>query len=248
MHLDVRELRDFYYRSALGRAAQRALRDQLVRCWPVSTGECVLGFGFAVPLLRPWLGASRRVIGLMPGPQGVMHWPAGDANVSVLVEETQWPLATDSAQKLVVMHGLETSERPNAVLEECARVLAPGGRAMFIVPNRRGLWARRDGTPFGSGRPYSLSQIGELLEAHGFAPQGHQAALFFPPYETRFWLRSARMVEQVGQRLSNYHAGGVLMVEATRQEPAPTRPGLRAAIRRPLSILDGVPQPGAKPA
>ena len=28
MHLDVQTLRDFYYRSALGRAAQRALADE----------------------------------------------------------------------------------------------------------------------------------------------------------------------------------------------------------------------------
>ena len=30
MHLDVTELRDFYYRSALGRAAQRVIRDELL--------------------------------------------------------------------------------------------------------------------------------------------------------------------------------------------------------------------------
>ena len=35
------------------------------------------GFGFAVPLLRPYLVDARRVIALMPGPQGVMSWPAG---------------------------------------------------------------------------------------------------------------------------------------------------------------------------
>ncbi len=67
MHLDVQDLRDFYYRTALGRVAQRAIRDQLVRLWPPAPGLTVAGFGFAVPLLRPYLAEARRVVGLMPG-------------------------------------------------------------------------------------------------------------------------------------------------------------------------------------
>jgi len=53
MHLDVVDLRNFYYRTGLGRAAQRAVRDQIVRFWPEAKGQTVAGFGFAVPLLRP---------------------------------------------------------------------------------------------------------------------------------------------------------------------------------------------------
>ena len=156
MHLDVLDLRQFYYRTRLGRAAQKAVRDRLMAMWPEAQGQTVAGFGFAVPLLRPYLADARRVIGLMPAPQGVMHWPAGMTNVSVLAEETLWPLETGAVDKLVLLHGLETSENPTAVLDECSRVLGPGGRAVFIVPNRTGLWARRDRTPFGFGRPYSL--------------------------------------------------------------------------------------------
>ncbi len=127
MHLDVLDLRNFYYRTQLGRVAQRAIRDQVVRLWPVQQGQTVAGFGFAVPLLRPYLADSRRVIGLMPGPQGVMPWPAGMENVSVLCEETYWPVPTGMVDRLVLMHGLETSEHPSAVLEEAHRVLGPGG-------------------------------------------------------------------------------------------------------------------------
>ncbi|NQV67569.1 MAG: hypothetical protein HQ493_03660, partial [Rhodobacteraceae bacterium] len=83
MHLDVLDLRNFYYRTQLGRVAQRAVRDRLTGLWPVAAlqGQTVVGFGFAVPLLRPYLTSARRVIGLMPGPQGVMPWPAGEPNV-----------------------------------------------------------------------------------------------------------------------------------------------------------------------
>ena len=68
MHLDVLDLRNFYYRTNLGRAAQRAIREQVQGFWPNAEGETVVGFGFAVPLLRPFLGQARRVIGLMAAP------------------------------------------------------------------------------------------------------------------------------------------------------------------------------------
>lgn len=248
MHLDVLDLRNFYYRTQLGRVAQRAVRDQLVALWPEAKGQTVVGFGFAVPLLRPYLAEARRVIGLMPGEQGVMPWPAGMENVSVLCEETQWPIETGMVDRLVVLHGLETSETPSALLDECWRVLGPGGRAIFVVPNRSGLWARRDGTPFGFGRPFSVGQLDAQLRRHNFVTERHVAALYAPPSDRRFWLRTAPMWERVGRRLPAMVAGGVLMLEASKQVHAPKRPGLGAVVRKPIAVLEGLPKPSAEPA
>ncbi|MDT8856784.1 methyltransferase domain-containing protein [Paracoccaceae bacterium Fryx2] len=247
MHLDVLDLRNFYYRTQLGRVAQRAIRDQVQATWPNVQGQTVAGFGFAVPLLRPYLAEARRVIGLMPGPQGVMPWPAGMENVSVLCDETHWPLQTGFVDRLILLHGLETSEHPSAVLAETHRVLGPGGKALFIVPNRTGLWARRDGTPFGFGRPYSVSQLEAQLKLHGFTPERAMAALFAPPSDKRFWLRTSAFWEGTGQKVAPWLAGGVLMVEATKQVPAPTRGGLGAVVRRPLQVLEGMGRPVPTP-
>jgi SAM-dependent methyltransferase len=247
MHLDVLDLRNFYYRTQLGRVAQRAIRDQVVRLWPPQTATTVAGFGFAVPLLRPYLPTARRVVGLMPGPQGVMPWPAGEDNVAVLCEETHWPISTGFVDRLILMHGLETSENPSAVLEESHRVLGPGGKALFIVPNRTGLWSRREGTPFGFGRPYSINQLEAQLKRHGFTPERSQSALFGPPAQSRFWLRTSDMWERVGRK-APWLAGGVLMVEASKQVYAPTRGGLGAVVRKPLSVLDGVRKGTPEPA
>jgi len=248
MHLDVLDLRNFYYRTNLGRVAQRAIRDQVLEIWPEAKGQTVAGFGFAVPLMRPYLAQARRAIALMPGQQGVMPWPAGADNLSLLCEETAWPLSDGLVDKLVLLHGLETSENPGAVLEEAARVLGPGGRALFIVPNRSGLWARRDGTPFGFGRPYSSSQLEAQIRRHGFEPEIHRAALFSPPTERRFWLKTAPMWENAGRRISAYYAGGVLMVEACKRVYRPSGKAVREGLPRPLRILEGLPQPGAEPA
>ena len=105
MHHDVFELRNFYYARALGRVVQRILRDRLVRTWqPERTaGMTVVGYGFSAPLLRPYLAPARRVTALMPGPQGVMAWPAGMPNCSVLSDETAWPLDTGSVDRLVML-------------------------------------------------------------------------------------------------------------------------------------------------
>jgi SAM-dependent methyltransferase len=243
MHLDVVDLRNFYYRTQLGRVAQRAIRDQIVAAWPEAKGQTVAGFGFAVPVLRPFLATARRVVALMPGQQGVMAWPAGMDNVSVLSDETNWPLPTGMVDKLVVMHGLETSDHPAALLEECARVLGPGGRALFVVPNRAGIWARADGTPFGVGRPYSPSQLEAQLLQHAFSPERTYSALFAAPSGRRFWLRTAEFWETTGRRVLPWRAGGVLIVEVSKLTHAPTRPGLGAVVRRPLRVLDAMPAP-----
>lgn len=247
MHLDVLDLRTFYYRTRLGRTAQRAIRDQVLRMWPDAKGMNVVGFGFAAPLLRPYLTTARRVISLMPGQQGVMPWPAGMPNVSVLCEGRLWPLENDSVDRLIVLHGLETGEDPIGLLDECYRVLAPEGRGLFIVPNRAGLWSRRDVTPFGFGRPYSLGQLEAMLAAIGLSPRRHAAALFHPPSTQSFWLKTSAFWEKLGRRVSNRFAGGVLIVEVTKQVPAPPRNGLPEAIRRPLRVLDGITSPEPKP-
>lgn len=248
MHLDVLELREFWYRTRLGRAAQKALRDQMQAIWPHAKGETLVGFGFAAPLLRPYLNDARRVLALMPGQQGVMAWPPSMANVSVLCEETLWPVESDRVERLVVMHGLETSEHPMALLDECYRVLAPEGRGLFIVPNRGGLWARREGTPFAFGRPYTLGQLEGQLRTIGLLPRRHVGALYQPPYDSPLWHRVGPWAERVGPKVSNRFAGGVLMVEVTKQIPAPPRRGLSEAIRRPLRVLDGITAPDPRPA
>lgn len=245
MHLDVQDLRNFYYRSALGRAAQRAVRGKVQQLWPETQGQTVAGFGFAAPLLRPYLQDARRVIALMPGPQGVIPWPAGQANVSVLCEEMLWPLETGRVDRLIVMHGLETSENPTAVLDECWRTLGPGGKALFIVPSRAGLWSRSDATPFGFGRPYSLSQLETQLKRHGFLPERHSAALYQPPSATRFWMKTGAFWETAGRRIPALLPAGVLIVEASKRVHAPSGPGERIRVPSPLEVL--TPKPVPKP-
>lgn len=246
MHLDVVDLRAFYYRTKLGRATQRALQEALTEMWPDTAGQTVAGFGFAAPFLRPFLKKSQRVLCLMPGQQGVMPWPPGEANLSSLVEEYNWPLDAGVVDRLVVGHGLETCDQPGAMLDEIWRILAPGGSVVFIVPNRSGIWARRDVTPFGYGRPYSLSQLEAQLRRHRFQPEQHANALYGAPSHKRYWLKSARFWEIAGRWLDSRMVAGALLVEATKQVYATPDGGLRDTVKDRLRILDGLAKP--KPA
>ena len=137
------------------------------------------------------------------------------------------PLPDASIDRILVVHALETAEHPNALLEEVWRVLTPGGRAIFVVPSRRGVWARVDGTPFGFGRPYSKGQLRELMRETLFSPIYWGEALYAPPFQRRLFLNWATGFERIGAMLGLPFAG-VFIVEATKQL---YRPGQRAPRR-----------------
>lgn len=245
MHHDVIELRKFYYNRALGRVVQKVLRERLMQFWPPgqSTGMTVAGYGFATPLLRPYLGRARRVMGLMPGPQGVMAWPAGMPNCSVLCEETAWPLDTGSVDRLVLLHAMESADQPQAVLSEAWRVLGPGGRMIVMAPNRAGLWARSDATPFGFGRSYTAGQLEAQARDAGFVTEQTGAALYIPPSDRRFWLKSAHIWERTGLKISQVLVAGVVLTEFSKQVQAPIGRIRRATLPSPLDVLEGIARP-----
>lgn len=217
MHLDVVELRSFYYHTPLGAWVQRLVRSELRRSWPNTRGMNVVGMGFAAPFLRPFLAESARVLALMPAQQGVMHWPRDTLrNLAVLTEDDCWPLPNGLIDRLLIVHGLEVSDSADRLLAEAWRTLAPGGRAVVIVPNRRGFWSKSESTPFGHGRSYSLGQITRQLQDAGFASIGRRGLLFAPPFTGRAMLRAGMALEGVGRRLDLQWLAGAHYIELAK--------------------------------
>jgi SAM-dependent methyltransferase len=126
---------------------------------------------------------------------------------------------------------LEWSENPLELLREIWRVLAPNGRLLLIVPNRRGLWARVDTTPFGYGSPFSRRQLGQLLKDAMFSPEDWDYALFMPPFSWRILLKWPMFWERLGLVLWPTFSG-VIMVEATKQVYAAVPARETAKVRR----------------
>jgi SAM-dependent methyltransferase len=133
-----------------------------------------------------------------------------------LTDEFSLPLADAAVDRVLLVHALEMSQEADALLREVWRVLASGGRLLAVVPNRRGLWARMDTTPFGHGRPYSRAQIVQLLRETWFTPTGWSEALYVPPIARGWFLRSAAAWERTGSTISAPFAG-VHIVEASKQ-------------------------------
>ena len=248
MHPEVSEIKRFYETTSLGKFAATQLASRVREIWTDVKGLSVVGFGFAPPVVTDFLGESSRLVCLMPERQGVWAWPDTAPNVSVLTEESEWPLATGIVDRVVMLHALETSFHVAAVLDECWRVLAPEGRALIIVPHRAGLWARRELTPFGSGRPFSASQLTQILGSRRFGVISSEAALFAPPSESKFWIRYAPHWEKIGNRFHFRFAGGVLIVEAHKRVFQAHNTPLAETVAIGIKALEGIATPGAKPA
>ncbi len=144
--------------------------------------------------------------------------------------------------RVILVHALESVESPTELLQDVWRVLTPGGRMILVVPNRRGVWARRDATPFGHGQPYSRSQLARLMRATQFSPEGWTEALYMPPVENRLLLQTASAWERMGTGLSLPFAG-LHVVDATKQL---YRPVTVRRVRRAARLAPG-PRAGAGP-
>jgi SAM-dependent methyltransferase len=215
MAIDVTELRDFYS-GRLGIVARRLINRGIATRWPDARGQRVLGFGYPTPYLGLFRDDCERSIAFMPAAQGVLKWPTARPTLSTLVEEHSLPLPDAAVDRILLVHALEMSDDPETLLREVWRVLAPNGRLIAVIPNRRGVWARSDTTPFGHGRPYSRTQIAKLLRATWFTPTNWSEALFMPPVGRGWFLKSASAWEGAGAALSMPFAG-VHIVEATKQ-------------------------------
>jgi SAM-dependent methyltransferase len=215
MSLDVVDLRHFYGQR-LGTVARRFVGRGIRTLWQDTTAQRVLGVGYATPYLGLFREEAERCLAFMPMSQGVVKWPTARPTLASLVDPYDMPLSDSSVDRVLLVHALEMSEDAGALLREVWRVLNAGGKLLAVIPNRRGLWARMDTTPFGHGRPYSRTQIVQLLRDAWFTPTSWGEALYMPPVSRGWFLRSSVAWERTGAVLWGPFAG-VHLVEATKQ-------------------------------
>ena len=235
--LDVVDLREFYV-SFLGRFVREALRSRLPALWPLDScgtagGQRVLAVGFGTPYLRPMMEGGAQVMGMMPPELGVVFWPREGPNRACMADLSQLPLADASVDRVLVVHALELAADPDALLGEVWRVLKPNGRLIVVVPNRRGLWAFSEATPFGCGRPYSSAQMRNLLKDHEFILEYKTKVFLLPPLFSRLGVWVAAWVERAFGFVCPAF-GGVLVCEAVKQLYTPAMVKRKAAQGRIL--------------
>ncbi|MEM7299961.1 MAG: methyltransferase domain-containing protein [Pseudomonadota bacterium] len=214
MHTDIVDLRAFYA-SPLGQMAQRSIAMSLSRLWQPIANERLMGLGYTTPYLDQFGTDTERVMAFMPAGQGAVRWPKNKPNATALVFDEDLPLPDSALDRILMVHALEHSENPFETLNEMWRVLSPSGRIVIVVPNRRGLWARFEHTPFGTGRPFSSGQLGDLLKSAQFSSLAWSDALHFPPWDRQRLFQMFRATERLGRRMWPVFSG-VTVVEAKK--------------------------------
>jgi len=169
-----------FYASRLGQAATEMTGRRLTSLWPDMKGKDVLGFGYCGPFLSPYSAQANRVVLAMPAEQGAVAHTGPRGIIACLIDE-RLPFADASFDNVLVVHGAEEAPDFPALLSELWRITQPEGRIVVVAPNRGGLWARSDRSPFGAGRPFSKKQLQSALNTAGFTPTVWSGALYVPP-------------------------------------------------------------------
>lgn len=224
-----------FYASRRGALAAHLVRERLALAWPRLPGMAVLGLGYAAPYLRLWREHAARCIAVTPAQMGAARWPVGSANLSCTAEEDALPFPDLCFDRVLLVHGLEAADNARRLLREVWRVLKDDGRLLVVAPNRSGMWAHLEATPFGHGTPYSPGQVGRLMAGAMFRVQRRDTALFLPPTNLRLVQRGARLWERTGRRFLPRLAG-VTITEAAKDMYAALPAG--APVRRRMVLAD----------
>lgn len=236
--MNIVEIAEFYDRP-LGQMAQGLVSARLQLQRGAAPDQLVMGLGYALPYLR----SEARNVAFMMARSGVVHWPQTGEVRSALVDELDLPLVESCVDTALLVHAIEFSESAEDMLAEVWRVLAPQGRLLLVVPNRRGLWSSTDVTPFGQGQPFSRSQIMALLKAAQFSITRIEHSLMSPPWLGAGFTRAMEGASHLALR----RFSGVIVIEAQKQIYAySTGKPVRRLVSRLRPVLLPSPHSAAK--
>ncbi|MGH8701649.1 MAG: class I SAM-dependent methyltransferase, partial [Burkholderiales bacterium] len=131
------------------------------------------------------------------------------------------PIASNSADLVVLPHVLEFSENPHQILREVARVLLPEARVAIACFNPWSLWGFR--RAFGSKRRYpwngrflNLPRLKDWCALLNLEISAGQMGCYVPPCTTEKWLGRCAFMEAAGDRWWPI-AGSVFFLQAVKR-------------------------------
>jgi len=131
------------------------------------------------------------------------------------------PIASNSADLILLPHVLEFAQHPHQILREVERVLMPDAQVVISGFNPYSLWGWRRvfhrGRDFPwRGRFISLMRVKDWLALLGFEIIGGQMACYAPPSRQEKWLERFSFMESAGDRWWPI-AGGVYFLQAVKR-------------------------------
>ena len=142
------------------------------------------------------------------------------AGVDMRADFRDLPIASSSADLVLLPHVLEFAEHPHQILREVARALLPEAQVILSGFNPFSLWGtrhafRRLHYPW-RGRFISLMRVKDWLALLGFELVGGQMACYAPPLKQQKWLDRFSFMETAGERWWPI-AGGVYFLHAVKR-------------------------------
>ncbi|OGA54611.1 MAG: methyltransferase type 11 [Betaproteobacteria bacterium RIFCSPLOWO2_12_FULL_62_58] len=141
--------------------------------------------------------------------------------VQIRADFRDLPIASNSADLVLLPHVLEFSEHPHQILREVARVLLPEAHVVIACFNPWSLWGFR--RIFNSGAHYpwrgrfiNLPRLKDWLALLGFEIVAGQMGCYAPPCTQQKWLDRFRFMEKAGDRWWPM-AGGVYYLQAVKR-------------------------------
>ena len=144
-----------------------------------------------------------------------------EPGVHVRADARDLPLATASADLILLPHVLEFDPHPHQILREVARALVPEGHVVIAAFNPWSLWGLR--RTFGgrghapwNGRFINLPRTKDWLALLGLEIVAGQMACYAPPYRDDEWRARFAFMESAGDRWWPI-AGGVYFLQAVKR-------------------------------
>lgn len=216
------------------------MSDRMTALWGTCEGLRVLGVGYPIPLLPLWQDTAATCIGVLPEELGEVRAITPRGQTLCLAPEHRLPFAEGVFDRVFLLHALEEADSPKQVLREAWRVLAPEGRIVVAVTNRRSLWSLVDSKPFGHGRPWTRRQMVRFLNDSLFQVTASTSAVHLPPLDWRIITGAANSWERVGE-FALPAMGGVVLVEAVKRLYSKPSGSAQAPITK--AVKAGRPKP-----
>lgn len=161
-----------------------------------------------VDLLR----ANRMPLRCSLGAQGI---------VDVHTDFRDLPIASNSADLVLLPHVLEFADHPHQILREVERVLMPEAQIVLSGFNPYSLWGVRRKFHHGldypwGGRFISLMRVKDWLALLGFELVGGEMGCYAPPSRQQKWLERFYFMEGAGDRWWPF-GGGVYFLQAVKK-------------------------------
>lgn len=171
--------------------------------------------GFPPPVLRRKAASARSFSLLCPPFIGAVPWVEGDVSKAAVVDPSRLPLREGCFDRVLVCHAFEYLEDPLSFVEELWRALAPGGRAIFLVANKRWPWHRRGAPWQHRAVRVPVKTFCAFLRRNGLAPLKRTGCLYGLPVEFPESPKARELVRAVN-RGTGLAGAGFYLLEAEK--------------------------------